>query len=140
MTEKMTPAQIRQTEKNAAAEGFLHRVAVAADQDLNVDTGGLPDETISSRVRRISDAHSRWDWNPGVWLAKTLNAGLNFIQRNHGQHAQAGDLERALKVAATEQVALGLPDAAPQVKTARTGGTRSREASEAKPYVTNSDR
>jgi len=140
MTEKMTPAQIRQTEKNAAAEGFLHRVAVAADQDLNVDTGGLPDETISSRVRRISDAHPRWSWNPGVWLAKSLNAGLNLVQRDHGQHAQAGDLERALKVAATEQGALGLPDSASQVDPARTGGTRSREASEAKAYVTNSDR
>ncbi len=109
MAGQLTPPQIQQAEKSAAAEGFLHRVAVAADQDLNVDSGGLPDETISSRVRRISNAHPRWGWNPGVWLAKVLNAGLNLIQRNHGQHAQAGDLERALKVANTERVALDLP-------------------------------
>jgi hypothetical protein len=114
MADKLTPAQIQQAEKNASAEGFLHRVAVAADQELNVDSGGLPDETISSRVRRISDAHSRWSWNPGVWLAKTLNAGLNVIQRNHGQMAESGDLERALTVAATEQTALDLSAAAPR--------------------------
>lgn len=140
MTDRLTPAQIRQTEKNAAAEGFLHRVVVAADQDLNVDTGGLPDETISSRIRRISDAHSRRGWNPGVWVAKALNAGLNFVQRNHGQHAQASDLERALKVAATEQATLGLPGDALQLESTQTVSTHSREVSETQPQVTNSDR
>lgn len=139
MTDRLTPTQIRKAEQSAASEGFLHRAAVAADQDLNVDTGGLPDETISSRVRRISDAHPRWGWNPGVWLAKVLNAGLNLVQNNHGQHAQAGDLERALRVAATEQGALGLPDAVPQVEPPRTSTTPSREASENKP-CTHSDR
>jgi len=108
MPDKLTPAQIQQAQKNAADDGFLHRVAVAADQDLNVDSGGLPDETISSRVRRISDAHPRCSWNPGVWLAKTINAGLNLLQNNHGQRAQSGDLERALKVAATERRSLGI--------------------------------
>lgn len=148
MAEKLTSAQIRHAEKNAAAEGFLHRVAVAADQDLNVDSGGLPDETISSRVRRISNAHPRWSWNPGVWLAKSINAGLNLLQSDHGQRAQSGDLERALKVASTEsrslkisvdpiesltgEDALGAPDSQPQVAaanrtdphTARPDGTR----------------
>jgi hypothetical protein len=108
MADQLTTAQIQQAEKGAAAEGFLHRVAVAADQDLNVDSGGLPDETISSRVRRICNTHPRWSWNPGVWLAKSLNAGLNLIQGNHGQRAQSGDLERALKVAATESESLGI--------------------------------
>jgi hypothetical protein len=106
MGDQLTPAQIERTEKNAASEGFLHRVAVAADQDLNVDTGGLPDETISSRVRRITDAHPHGSWNPGVIFAKALNAALNFIQRNHGQKAQAGDLQRALTVAEIEERAL----------------------------------
>lgn len=140
MAEKLSPAQIQQAETDAAAEGFLHRVAVAADQDLNVDTGGLPDETISSRVRRIGDAHPRWGWNPGVWLAKALNAGLNLIQRNHGQHAQAGDLERALKVAETEQSALGLPDAPPQMAAADTGAARVANASSATAAANNPDR
>lgn len=108
MANQLTPAQIRQAEKNAANETFAHKALVALDQDVNVDTGGLPDETISSRVRRISDAHPRRGWNPGVWLAKALSAGLNLIQSDHGQRAQAGDLERALKVAEAEQVALGV--------------------------------
>jgi len=108
MAHKLTPAQIQQAEKNAAAEGFLHRVAVAADQDLNVDSGGLPDETISSRIRRVCNAHPRWSWNPGIWFAKTINAALDLLQNGHGQRAQCGDLERALKVAATESWSLGI--------------------------------
>ncbi|HVB87868.1 MAG TPA: hypothetical protein VNK23_14505 [Candidatus Dormibacteraeota bacterium] len=150
MADQLTTAQIQQAEKNAAAEGFWHRVAVAADQDLNVDSGGLPDETISSRVRRICNTHPRWGWNPGVWLAKSLNAGLNLIQGNHGQRAQSGDLERALKVAATEseslgvsvtpvrnvmneETAIGLPDAPLQIAAANPadGGTAGADATHA---------
>lgn len=108
MAEQLTPGQIQVAEKNAAGESYPRKVLVALDQDVNVDTGGLPDETISSRVRRVSDAHPRWGWNPGVWLAKALNAGLNVIQGNHGQKAQAGDLERAETVEATEDQALGI--------------------------------
>lgn len=106
--EPLTSAQVKQAEANASKDGYLHRDLVALDQDVNVDTGGLPDETISSRVRRISDAHPGWGWNPGVWLAKALNAGLNLIQANHGAKAEAGDLQRAEKVAETESQALGV--------------------------------
>lgn len=95
-------------EKQAAHESYFHRDAVALDQDINVDTGGQLDETISSRVRRVSNAHPKWGWNPGVWLAKTLNAGLNLLQKNHGAKAQAGDLERAQAVEKTEDQALGI--------------------------------
>jgi hypothetical protein len=42
-----------------------------------------------------------------VWLAKALNAGLNVTQKNHGAEAQAGDLERAETVTATEEKSLG---------------------------------
>jgi hypothetical protein len=108
MTDQLTQQQIEQAEANSSKEGYFHRDLVALDQDLNVDTGGLPDETISSRVRRVSDRHPGFTWNPGVWLAKALNAGLNLIQPDHGQRAQAGDLERGLRVAETEQAALGL--------------------------------
>ena len=107
MDTPLNPQQIAQDEEKAAQEGYPHKVLVALDQDVNVDTGGLPDETISSRVRRISDAHPHWGWNPGVWLAKALNAGLNLIQSNHGAKAQCGDLERAGTVVETEQKALG---------------------------------
>lgn len=103
----LTPEQIAEAQYNASKDGYLHRDLVALDQDINVDAGGLPDETISSRVRRVSDAHPEYrGWNPGVWLAKALNAGLNLIQANHGAKAQAGDLERADEVQATEEKAL----------------------------------
>jgi hypothetical protein len=121
MGDPLNPRQIQQAEQKTDKENFPHRVAVALDQDLNVDAGGLPDETISSRVRRISDAHPGWNpanwaaapapWRVGVlgvWFAKALNAGLNVVQTDHGQHAQVGDLERALKAAETERKALGI--------------------------------
>lgn len=111
MDNQLTSEQVAQAEANAAKDGYLHRDLVALDQDINVDAGGLPDETISSRVRRVSDAHPNYrGWNPGVWLAKALNAGLNLIQANHGAKAEAGDLQRANTVQQTEEKALELPE------------------------------
>lgn len=103
----LTPEQVAQAQANASKDGYLHRDLVALDQDINVDAGGLPDETISSRVRRISDAHPKWGLNPAVWLAEALNAGLNLIQADHGAKAEAGDLQRAQAVEETEKKALG---------------------------------
>lgn len=108
----LTPRQVQRAEERAGSDGYVHKVLVALDQNLNVDAGGMPDETISSRVRRLSDAHPRWGWNPAVWLAKALNAGLNIIQRDHGQKAQAGDLARAVRAAEIEQKALGFKTSA----------------------------
>jgi len=102
----LTPAQIAQAQKNSAHESYPHRDLVAVDQMANVLAGGLPDETISSRVRRVSDAHPGWSWNPGVWVAKALNAGLNLIQTNHGEKAQVGDIQRAQNVEKTDSGAL----------------------------------
>ncbi|MHB8483530.1 MAG: hypothetical protein ACYDBV_12485 [Nitrospiria bacterium] len=81
--------------RRASREGYVHRVLVAFDIFCNVILGGNEDETISSHVRRISDAHKTWTKNPIVWIAKSVNAGLDIIQPDHGQHAEAGDLERA---------------------------------------------
>lgn len=98
--------EIRKAERNTRKEDYIHRTLVALDIFVNVITGGNEDETISSRVRRVSDANRGWSWNPGVWIAKMLNAGLDLIQRDHGQHAEAGDLERAEKVEHIEDRAL----------------------------------
>ena len=87
--------EIRKAERNTRKEDYIHRALVALDIFVNVLTGGNEDETISSRVRRISDAHKGWSWNPGVWISKALNSALNLLQKNHGLHAEAGDLERA---------------------------------------------
>lgn len=106
----MNTQQVETYEKQAEQEKYFHRVAVALDIFLNVTTGGRPDETISSRVRRISDAHPSWKCWPNVGLAKSINAGLNFFWPNHGQKAQAGDLGRAKSIEQTEDTALDVPE------------------------------
>jgi hypothetical protein len=101
----LTPEQILFYENQAAHEGFVHRVLVAFDIFCNVSFfGGFEDETISSHVRRMTDENTRHNL-----FAKILNHFLNVIQPNHGALAEAGDLERSLKVVATERQALGLP-------------------------------
>ena len=92
--------------KKSAGEGYVVRDLVAFDIFCNVLTGGQEDETISSRVRRVTDAHPGLSWNPGVWLAKVINGWLSFISPDHGQHAQTGDLERAEVVDKIEETAL----------------------------------
>lgn len=104
----MNIQQVETYEKQAEQEKYFHRVAVALDIFLNVATGGRPDETISSRVRRISDAYPSWKCWPNVGLAKAMNWGLNCIQRNHGLRAAAGDLERACAEENVEKKELGL--------------------------------
>lgn len=100
--------EIHRAERNTRREDYIHRALVALDIFVNVLTGGNEDETISSRVRRVTDAHKGWSWNPGVWIAKTLNAALDTVQRDHGQHAEAGDLERAEQVEHIEDRALDI--------------------------------
>jgi len=92
--------------KKTAGEGYVHRDLVAFDIFCNVITGGQEDETISSRVRRVTDAHPGLSWNPGVWLSKVINGWLSFISPDHGQKAQVGDFERAETVDKTESTAL----------------------------------
>lgn len=101
----LTPEQIAQQEARAAKEGYVRRLPVDLDIAIDEAADGPMDETISSRVRRISDAHPKWGLNPGVWLAKALNAGLNLVQSNHGAKAEAGDLERAQNEVAIEEKA-----------------------------------
>lgn len=95
-------------EQQAAKEGYLHRDGVAVDIAVDEIAGGPMDETISSRVRRVSDAHPGWSWNPGVWLAKGINKFCNLFQKDHGAKAEAGDLERAQKAVEIEKQALGI--------------------------------
>lgn len=102
----MDTQQIDKYEQQAAGEKYPHRVAVAFDIFLNVLTGGREDETISSRVRRISDAHPSWKCWPNIGLAKLINWCLNLFWPNHGLHAAAGDLERAESIEQTEDHSL----------------------------------
>jgi hypothetical protein len=109
MDHQLTPEDILKNEQQASSEGYLHRVLVAFDIFCNVAIWlGLPDETISSHTRRINDDPSKHSPLSGL-IAKFLNLFLDDVQSNHGARAEAGDLERALTIVATERQALGLP-------------------------------
>lgn len=105
----LTPGEVVFNENQARHEGYVHRVLVAFDIFCNVAFWfGLEDETISSHTRRINDnpyEHNRFARS----VAKILNLFLDCIQENHGARAEAGDLERAIRIVDTERKALGLP-------------------------------
>ena len=97
----LTPDQIAQAELNSAKESYIHKVLVGFDQFCASVVGIPNDQTISSQVE--IDAHRK------VWysfLAKGLNAGLDLLQKSHGQKAQAGDIVRAEAVLARDKAAL----------------------------------
>lgn len=84
---RLTSQEASEQEREAACEGYAHRVLVAGDIFTNVLLGGYPDETISSRCARGALA-GRW-W--GLWMSRFLN----LFQDKHGAKAMAGDEERA---------------------------------------------
>lgn len=105
----LTQQQVSEAGARVDKESYPHEVLVAFDQLCNVaswkllGSKGLPDETISAHVRRLSDdPHYKH-----AFLAHILNHALDFIQKNHGALAEAGDLERAKNVQKTEDQALG---------------------------------
>lgn len=77
---------------------YLHNVLVGADQEVNIVAGGVPDETISSRVQR--------DAQKGKWLGVGLTKFLRLFQKNHGIKAEQHDLQRAETVETLEEDAL----------------------------------
>lgn len=91
-------AQVSTAELQAAKENYIRRTLVGIDQFFNVIAGGLPDETISSRAQR--------DAIKGDFLAKVLTFGLDRIQADHGEKAQAGDDVRAATVVAVETTSI----------------------------------
>ncbi len=84
---QLSQRQIEQQEQETCKEGYVHRVLVALDQFGNVVLGGDPDETISARSARAVER--------GNWLGKFMCWWLDKLQRNHGEKAECGDLERA---------------------------------------------
>jgi len=95
----LTPSQIAQQEVLAAKEGYVHRTLVGFDQFANVVLGGDPDETISSRSQRAAQR--------GDLLGKAMCWWLDKLESDHGQKAQAADIERAVVVEKIEEKSLG---------------------------------
>lgn len=91
----LTPAQVATEEAQAAHENFIQRDLVAIDQAANVLTGGLPDETISSRLARDAQKHEI--------VGEVGSKILDVFQKDHGADAQAGDVERAAEVVKVEE-------------------------------------
>lgn len=91
----LTTAQVATEEAQAAHEGFIQRDLVAIDVMVNVITGGLPDETISSRLARDAQEHKI--------VGEIGSKILDLFQKDHGANAQAGDLERAMEVVRVEE-------------------------------------
>lgn len=96
----LTPAQVAVQEARTAHENLIQRDLVAIDQMANVLTGGLPDETISSRLARAAEKHEL--------IGEIGSKALDLVQSDHGAKAQAGDLERADAVARAEEASGGL--------------------------------
>lgn len=98
MTDPVAPITSTQTgaqETQALHEGFIKRDLIAIDQAANVLTGGLPDETISSRLARDAEKHEL--------VGEIGSKILDVFQKDHGVKAQAGDLARAEQVATVEE-------------------------------------
>ena len=91
----LTPSQVATEEAQAAHEDFIERDLVAIDQAANVLTGGLPDETISSRLARDAQKHEI--------VGEVGSKVLDVFQGDHGADAQAGDVERAAEVVKIEE-------------------------------------
>lgn len=95
----LDPQQEAEHEESASHEGYIHRVIEEADVLINVETGGLQDETISSRLARDAvDGH-------GVTqeVGKVGSTILDKFEPNHGAGAVAADLERAERIEEVEE-------------------------------------
>jgi len=97
----LTPEQEQQAEASALKEGYLHRVIKAEDMALNVDTDGLLDQSISSRVGL--------DAAKGNKFAKLFAGFLNLFERNHVVLAESADKAQAELVVKTEEASPDLP-------------------------------
>ena len=96
----LSESEVEDYEIRAIHEGWFHRDAVAFDQFLNVlALHGAPDETMSAHFQRLADSGNKFGKFMIWWLDK--------VQPEHGQRAQAGDLERAETVEDTEAGSLG---------------------------------
>lgn len=99
------PAKEARSEEEATHHGFVMRNLVELDTAVNVLTGGLPDETISSRM-------ARWDTeDKGIKheVGKVVSAGLDLFDKDHGAAAEAGDLGRAKEIEQVEESTGTLP-------------------------------
>jgi hypothetical protein len=105
MSNPIIPLNSEQTakkENKVAKEGYIKHLLVGFDHLLNVISGGLPDETISSRAARA-------DLKGKVW-GRVMSRFLDLFEKDHGSVAQAGDVARAKSVIKLEKNSKGDSD------------------------------
>jgi hypothetical protein len=101
----LDPDQTALAEQQATHHNFLMRNLVSLDDELNVLTGGLPDETVSARM-------ARWDTeDKGIKheVGEIMSKGLDLFEKDHGAKAEAGDDARAREVEQVEDKTGDLP-------------------------------
>jgi len=88
---------------------YWQRLLIGFDIFANVLLGGQLDETISSRVQRMSTAHHGWArvWRwPLLLLAKLVLGALDWIQPGHGVIAEIDDAARAQALVRLERAVI----------------------------------
>lgn len=96
----LTEAQFVEQEKAAASKGYVLRDLVALDVCANTLMGGMPDETISSRLARAAEQHEV--------VGEIGSKILDCFEPDHGAKAEAADYERAEAVAKAEKASGGI--------------------------------
>lgn len=107
MSDPVTPLNAEQTasaELHSMREGYIVRLLVSLDKEINIASGGESDETISARAARLATMvpatpleKAQHDY--GVLMCNFLN----LFQADHGAKAIAGDEARAEQTASTEE-------------------------------------
>lgn len=102
----LSPLQAALAQQHALNENYFIRAARELDVMLNVDTDGLPDETISARWARWATQEpknemQRMQKHFGIFACHALN----IAQPDHGDRALYGDQAHAEKVVETEKAA-----------------------------------
>lgn len=100
----LSPAQTALARMHAERENFFFRALREIDVMLNVDTDGLPGQTLSARwagwaVQTPSNELERAQKNFGVFACHALN----IAQPDHGALAVAGDEAHGEKLAEAEK-------------------------------------
>lgn len=95
----LPPAQFQAEAQAASQESYLHKVLVSLDVLSNVVGGGIPDETISSRMARWATENQGFREAFGLFACHALN----MVEKDHGAIAEARDLARAQAVQKIEQ-------------------------------------
>lgn len=101
----LAPATEQLQEQMTASEGYVRRLLVETDVELNVATDGRPDETISTR---LAEDDLQGKSKVSRIVGRIGSRILDVFEPDHGAKAAAGDKERAeAELQAIDKAGLG---------------------------------